>query len=477
MSAQDGLAPAGLYSTTLLSRVRAVSRETFWRRLLLWTAAVAFVSAAVRLTAPQDIVIPGKGALAITFAVGGCAGFGACVYCLARFFLCKEVRYLLASGAFSTLGSGSTLQAIADFRCAEPAVHGWIMTSAWLVSGVLFAGAAYSDSTWHRSSRVHSIEQLLTSAVTILAFPAVASPYAFDIKILYSLSSSEHRALLAYLIDTTAGLFALVFILLGLLGYYRRFQSQDDRMSGLICYFLVPCSFGLMFRTAAPARFDPWAHSGEMLLTGAWIVLIAGVAVENAFSHKESVDRLEELETLHEVSWSLVGAGTVRDLLNLFVCTLVEKMGAKIAAVYVSVNSGESLELAAACGSDEQIGKIGSTYALESEARFPGFHSGHTAKAFRTRETQVAQDVFVDVEFVPWRVIAVDDGCAASLPLAHGAKAIGVLNVYFGDRTKLTAQRLKLLATIAAAATPAIEQALADSPVLALPDDELPTAA
>ena len=66
----------------------------------------------------------------------------------------------------------------------------------------------------------------------------------------------------------------------------------------------------------------------------------------------------------------------------------------------------------------------------------------------------------VDVEFVPWRVVAQNDGCAASIPLVDHDVCTGVLNAYFSDATQLTTARLRLLATIAAAATSAIEFAL-----------------
>jgi len=68
--------------------------------------------------------------------------------------------------------------------------------------------------------------------------------------------------------------------------------------------------------------------------------------------------------------------------------------------------------------------------------------------------------VFIDVEFVPWRLIAVHDGCAVSVPLLDQGDALGIVNFYFTDSVLLTRQRLRLLATIAGATTPAIKNAL-----------------
>ena len=224
-----------------------------------------------------------------------------------------------------------------------------------------------------------------------------------------------------------------------------------------MCYFLIACGAGLLFYCASQARFDIWSTMSQICFTWSWIALIVGNGIENAFAHKEAGERLDELETLHDVSWSLVGAATVKELLDLFVSTLVNKLGARIAAVYLSRDS-HSLELAASCGAEDS--PIGRSYPLISDKPWPGFHSGHTARAYVSRQVQVVNDVFVDVEFVPWKIVAQDDGCAASIPLVDKDVCIGVLNVYFSDASDLTSTRLRLLATIAAASTSAVEYAL-----------------
>jgi len=70
---------------------------------------------------------------------------------------------------------------------------------------------------------------------------------------------------------------------------------------------------------------------------------------------------------------------------------------------------------------------------------------------------------------VPWRMIGREDGCAVSLPLVDKGEAAGVLSLYFPDRSQWSSQRLRLLTTIAAAATPAIENArVSEAPRTAL---------
>ena len=236
----------------------------------------------------------------------------------------------------------------------------------------------------------------------------------------------------------------------------HRYIENADGLAGLVSYYLSACILGLLFYAASVERFDRLYTMGQVCFVWSWIALVVGNGVENAFAHKEGRDRLGELEALHDVSWSLVGAGTVNELLDLFVTTIVNKLGARIAAVYLA-DGADALELAAVCGTDA---RPGTKYSMVASGPWPGFHSGHTAKAYSTQQVQVAHDVFVDVEFVPWRMIACDDGCAASIPLADSDSGIGVLNVYFSDARQVTKARLKLLTTIAASATTAIRYAM-----------------
>ena len=459
--------------STLIERIRSVPRETFRLRLLAWSAAVAGASLAVLRVVVGPAAGADRGLLAAALAIGLCSGLGLSAYCFARFVLGAsarsgggDVRFLLASAAFSALGFGSMLQAVADFRRAEPGPQAWITTSSWLAAAVLFAGAAYSETVWRRSSRYESLQQFVLAVIAVLAFPFAAAPYAFDASLLCSFGGMQSQAFTAVLVNGTAGFAATVLTLLALLGMLRRAglakdETGDDRFAGLLCYFLAPCVFGLLLRTASSERFDGLWRSGEIVRAGAWLALIVRAGIENAFAHRESSDRLRELDTLHQVSWSLVGAGTVRELMNLFVDTLVDKVGARIAAIYLADDAGENLELAAISGCDDPRNPVGTVYPLASANKWPGFHSGHTADAFRSGEMRIARDVFIDVEFVPWRQVAVDDPAAASFPLLRQGKAVGVLNIYFSDRLQLNTQRIKLISTIATAATPAIEYARA----------------
>ena len=461
MAVQEGSAGADAYSDSPIDRARMMPGETFWRRLLMWGAAVALASLAVKQFLPATIGAPSLGVLMSLHVLAGIAGLGASAYCFARFTLGRELRYLLAAAAFSALSSGAILQAIADFRAPTPLAHGWLVTSAWLVASLFFVGSAFSQTTWRASGARDTVAQLAFGVLLAATFPLVAVWHAFDPNILYALSRASGGDLLRNLVDIAARALAPVLVTVALVGTYRRLRSVDDRAAALLCYFLLACTLGLISRAASAVRFDQWWAVSQVVAAASWIVLVVGIEVENAFTHREASERLGEQEFLHDVSWALVGAGTCRELLNLFVSTLVDKLGARMAAVYISDAKAANLELAAICGPEESVAAVGTQYPLISSDRRPGFHTGHTARAFASKEVRIASDVFVDVEFVPWQMIAADDGCAASLPLVDRGTAIGVLSIYFPQSRKVTPQRLKLLATIAAAATPAIQNARA----------------
>jgi hypothetical protein len=473
LAVQAGFVRANPYSRSLIERIR-LSKETQWRRLLIWGATVAALSLAVGLAAPRASYVGSSAAQAAFSVLAGGTAFGACVYCLAIFALERKPRFLFAATAFSALGTGAILQAVVDFHGHAPAAHAWISMSARFVAALLLVGEAHSHARWRALSRLQSVGQLSLAVVAVLAFPIVVLPYVLDFSLLPGLGSFAYSAAACRVADTMLAFASMVLIGYALVVSHRRYMTSSDGLSGLACYFYVSMGVGLLFYLGCDDRFDRWYTMAQVAFCASWLVLVVGNGIENAFAHKEAGQRLEELETLHGVSWSLVGAGTLTELLNLFVSTLVNKLGARIAGVYLD-GGQSSLELAAICGSDEA--EPGTKYPLVASGPYPGFHSGHTAKAFTSREVQVANDVFVDVELVPWRIVAADDGCAASIPLADRDVCVGVLNVYFSDSAQLTTTRLRLLATIAAAATSAIEYGLSKQADQLSDDNELDLAA
>lgn len=479
MAVREGFATADPYTGSLLDRVRMTSAETFLRRFVLWTAAVVcgFVLGRVLLGVGQ--AQPGPTLTTAIRIFGATASVGAAFYCFGRFVLGRELHFLWAATAFTALAAGSFFQTIADSRAPQSSVHGIITSLSWFVASLFFLSCSFSQAVWRVATRREACGLMIGGLLLVSAFPISILPYSLDPDLIYMLNCSYGGALACYIADVAARCLAPALVTIALVGFYRKFSRTSDRQSGAMCYFLVTCLVGLVAVAASREAYDGWWLLGHYLLTAGWVVLVVGFELENAFAHREANERLHELETLHHVSWSMVGAGTSRELMQSFAGTLVEGLGARIAAVYLVDESEKNLELAALHGLGEGGPSIGTKYAVFTDDRRPGFHTGHTARAFSTHEVQIASDVFVDVEFVPWKMVAVNEGCAASLPLVNRGRAIGVLNLYFSNARQFTRQRLKLFATIAAAAAPAIENVLAREQASGEPDadDQLPVAA
>ena len=469
MAVECSSVSTGKTPKSIINNNKSVSREAFMLRWLIWISVTAVASIFIRLLMPRDIDSLSRLALVLTSSVGCCAALGASIHCFVTFIINLRVQRLVEAVAFSSLCGGIGLQTITDFTAISPAVNDYAAGFAWLISSLLFFCAAHVDNKLRRGGALQTSVQTILGAVLAFAIPIAILPYMLNVLFLHVIGDSPNTAFTLYMIDKTFTVVSILLILGALAGYYRRVQPAHH-MAKLMCYYLPICGFGLICDFLSEYRFDQWWLLGHILLLNAWFILVGKFAMQNAYAHKDAIDRLDEVEALHQISWSLVGAVSAIELLNLFVQSLNSRLQSKYVVVYLVNDDDETLQVAAACGSDEYMSTIGTKYKLKSENRFPGFHSGHTARAFSTGETQVVDDIYVDVEFVPWRVIAVEHGCAVSLPLMNRNKAIGVTNLYFSDCSQLTPQRLRLLTTIASAATPAIENVLAKEAMQARAD-------
>ncbi|MCL5105003.1 MAG: GAF domain-containing protein [Armatimonadetes bacterium] len=455
---EGGIVTTNPDDKSLLKRIGAASKDGPIMGLLLWAAALAYASIASEFTLPW----PGSLVHVIdisTLVLGGCVGLGAAVYFITRFILSRELRHVLSAAAFSTLAGGIELQSLAKYHGVAAESDGWILTGAWLVSAVMFAGAAFSRTVLRGSGPMQTVGNALQVTMLVIGFPLAAIPYVVNRELVAVLADMASGSLAATMLNCLCGIVGVTLIIAALAGQYKRYQEDHDRIPAVLCIFFVPCVLALLFRTAADHRFDSLWIMSQAVSACSWLALAIGFAVANAVAQGEIQERLSELEALHDVSWSIVGAGTLRDLLDMFADALKTKLDAKIVAVYLADDTGETLEVAAARGPEGYPANIGTKYATVSANRFPGFHSGHTTKAFKTMQIQTAREVFVDVELVPWRIIATEQGAAISLPLVEQGRSIGVMSLYFGDHKQITPHRIKLLSTIAAAAAPAIENA------------------
>lgn len=244
-----------------------MSRETQWRRLLIWTAVVVVVAVIFGVTHPR--FIPSRIVLSAMSALASGAGFGAAAYCLALFVLERRVNTLFAAVAFSALGSGSVLQVIVDFRGAQYAVSGWIASAAWLNAAVLLLGAGCSQSVLRASTRLQSIRQMMVAGTAVAAFPIAVMPYVLDTSLPGSLNASVFAAAAQYRVDNVLGLIAALTMAAAIGVNHRRYMSGGDGLAGLLCHFLTASGAGLLFTAFSSGRFGVFSSMSFACFLGA----------------------------------------------------------------------------------------------------------------------------------------------------------------------------------------------------------------
>jgi len=408
------------------------------------------------------------GALAVGVSLAGAICF------LIKFLLTGNWGCAFTSAAFWTLMCGEWFKVSTGSygRSAPESI-------AWAIAGVLFLMSVQVTWKTRLPKHLHTIHWLGAIALFGATVPVVLAACIARTGMSGNLVSIAKGLCLGadplVVLETTAAAsvaLALVHCCL---------RQPAGGTPGIIAYFLMPCALSLTCRAIASWGAMDLGTMGHLLGMVSWVVLAAGFGIDAAIGQAEVSDRLDELTALHQVSWSVVGARDAQEMLQVFAGTLRSKLHAAVVSVYLATNGGEGLRVAAAYGPSGPCDNVGNQYPVVSTSRFPGFHTGHSAKAFTTGEAQIVRDVFVEVELVGWRIIGRDDGCAISLPLTDQEGTLGVLALYFSDHRQLTEPRIKLLTTLASAAAPAIRSANAPTAIRVLegqgPDDELKQAA
>jgi len=237
----------------------------------------------------------------------------------------------------------------------------------------------------------------------------------------------------------------------------RRAHLEKDRHARLACFWLSPTAVACLMRGAMIEPSAGLWWQAYCLDLAAAAVATVGMSIHSAHATNRSMEEFAGLKAVHEISLALAAAPNLSALFPAFVEAVAKIMNARIVTLYLLDDTASALHLEATRGDDGvTTHNAGVIYSLEPEPR-PGFHSGHTAAALMTREMQVAQDVHIDVEFVPWRTVARSGGWAVSAPLVSRNASIGVLNIYLGQEHPVSADQLDLLSMIAALASPAID--------------------
>ena len=244
----------------------------------------------------------------------------------------------------------------------------------------------------------------------------------------------------------------------GLMIFIRRYVRDESALSDGIARCLVVASTAGLAGFLAERPYDLfwWLYHG--LAVVALLVLLIELQREFGVSYADAQSRIEHLEAVHRISSQLGNTLDLRVVLLVLVSDSADLLGARFASVMLVDDSGETLKTVSTHGLPESPLRRAEPQRIEGSGR-PGFYSGHAARAFREKRVCVVDDVFADVEFVPWRTLAQCDGYAVSAPLVYQDVSLGVMNLFFDSHIPLNDERIRLFETLASAAAVSIANA------------------
>lgn len=159
------------------------------------------------------------------------------------------------------------------------------------------------------------------------------------------------------------------------------------------------------------------------------------VVVLRRISRRISVEeRLHELARVNDVfrrvNRAVINASTVEELERNVCETLADSEPYLLAWIGGADEDGNVVSRASGGYEDDYLDEVEITVDEESTGQGP------TGRAFRTRETQVMQNIPEDPKYEPWRDAALERGyrSSAAVPLIHDGELYGVLNLY-ADRS------------------------------------------
>jgi len=269
--------------------------------------------------------------------------------------------------------------------------------------------------------------------------------------IMHHLMGWEYHSLLANLLF-------LAILLAAFTAFSRRYSREEDAFSeGVIKYLLL----SVIGQTASLISTDAYGlcwWASHLFGIAALLILLIKLGAEFGASYANAHARIEHLEAVHYMSSRLSNTLDLRVVLLALVSDTAGMLSARFASVMLADDTGEALTTVVTHGLPEDLLSPIEPQAVEGSGR-PGFYSGHTARAFREKRVCVVDDVYTDIEFVPWRLLAQCDGYTVSVPLAYQEIPLGVMNLFFDRHIPLNDERIRLFQTLASSATAAIVNA------------------
>lgn len=248
----------------------------------------------------------------------------------------------------------------------------------------------------------------------------------------------------------------------GMALHAQRYVRSEEPLNKGVASFLSIAFAAQLSDLLAGSVYDIYSWASNALWFCAQLILLMRLGREFAEGYSSARSRVEHLETVHHLSTGLTRSLDLGEVLTTLVSDTAEMLSATYSCVMLSDEAGDALVKMAGHGlpdTDTQPGLKDRPLNVRGSGR-PGFYSGHTARAFLEKRIVVVDDVYTDVEFVPWKLLAQHDGYAVSVPLVCNSKAVGVLDLFFESHIHMNDDLVKLLQTLASAGAGAVTNAL-----------------
>lgn len=175
-----------------------------------------------------------------------------------------------------------------------------------------------------------------------------------------------------------------------------------------------------------------------------------GGAIENARLYDEMTRKARQLETLSQVSETVVSNRVIEDVMHLMVTMTAQMMQSKICSIMLLDHATGELRIVATQSLSEQ-------YRLKPNLKIGQSISG---RAVQERRPMIVLDVTREKQYM-YPDIAKKEGLCSllSVPMMIREKAVGVINSYTSMPHVFTTEEVKLMQAIANQAAIAIEHA------------------
>ncbi len=421
-------------------------------RLILW-GGVLSATLAASLAAGFYYCVPDSARVAF-FAATAVAYIVLTIHCFMRLVYTRWSSWFLYTLGFGGLSFAAIVGGILSAEIIEEATQRQSLTilhSAMLpISCAVLMSAAHALGTQAKGA---SIKKTYARAILVLLVALVAL-------------KSGGLALLKRLVSETIidpQLAIAVAAIPALIGLFllncRLIRTTHDEIVPPVCYWSI--SMLLAAAVSLASWRSPeihWWQTAGLELAGV-AALLAGLTLENEIAHRSAGDQMDDLNAMQQISWTLVGASDLPSLASALAEAIHDGFRAGRVVVYLATeNPSELVIMAEKGGVKEDYLGTGTSCSLRPERR-PGFHNGHTSRAFAEGTIQLVHEVYSDVEFLSWRDVAQSEGLVVSVPIPYQETVIGVVNLFLPDVTDLSDRRSGLLESVAAAVSPAIENA------------------